>query len=293
MSRFLITTCLLLIAASLAFAQAGLEGRVVDAEGRPVPYANVYFPAAETGAVTGADGRFGAAFAKTVGPFDTLVVSSVGFRDTALTVRSLRELGGAPLVLAKAAYELTGVEVSGARVEWGRRELIGERIRKPILSMCAWGVSDVGGEIVVAVANKGRRRLEAIALQPEMVPGDSVLVEINIYRLGPSGLPRERLQRAPIRTVLTNAHQRRNHVVDFADAPVIVDDGPFAIGIEPLAFYGGGRELDRGSRTDILLRTPCSDRRATQFRSFVREEDGRWREVAIGGSVFAYGRRGR
>ncbi len=88
-----------------ADAQA-LSSLIVEAEGAPVAYANVYLPALATGDVTDPKGGFAftAAQLTDATPATPMMVSCIGFRDTTFSLGAFRQ--NPRLVLAKPAYAL-------------------------------------------------------------------------------------------------------------------------------------------------------------------------------------------
>ncbi len=142
-----------------ADAQA-LNGVIVDADGAPVAYANVYLPALATGDVTDPRGNFAFTAAQlTEASFTTpMTVSCIGFRDTTLSLGALRQ--NPRLVLAKAAYDLAEVEVRDTRLRYGKSKRMGVRALAIPGIVCMGGYHFQGLEYAVEVKTDATCRLE-------------------------------------------------------------------------------------------------------------------------------------
>jgi hypothetical protein len=105
-------TTLLLAAAQFVFCQnnpANIEGRVLDKNSQPIPYANIFNLSLKKGTISNHDGYFRMeASGKTTG--DTLVISFVGFETKQLVVRA--GTGFKTVILEESAQLLTEVVVT-------------------------------------------------------------------------------------------------------------------------------------------------------------------------------------
>ena len=76
-NKLIITTLLLFVGMATAFAQPTVKGRVVDAEGQPLPGVAVLVPGSSNGTMTDDDGRYSI----TVKKGDKLLFTSLGMAD--------------------------------------------------------------------------------------------------------------------------------------------------------------------------------------------------------------------
>ncbi len=110
-TRFLLVGLFLVMTNVLAFAQTTISGKVTDAEGEPLPGANVYIKGTNFGTVSNPDGTFSLTTSNAL-PL-TLQVSFVGFNTQEVEVKEAGE------VAVKLEEETMGegVVVSASRVE--------------------------------------------------------------------------------------------------------------------------------------------------------------------------------
>ena len=76
-NKLIITAVLLFMGMATAFAQPTVKGRVVDAEGQPLPGVAVLVPGSSNGTMTDDDGRYSI----TVKKGDKLLFTSLGMAD--------------------------------------------------------------------------------------------------------------------------------------------------------------------------------------------------------------------
>ncbi|HJR99555.1 MAG TPA: DUF5686 family protein, partial [Flavobacterium sp.] len=81
--KYLLLAFFLCVVFSSLFAQTKVSGMVVDKSNQPIPFANVVLKGANLGVMSNEDGRFYIESPKT---FTTLIVTSVGFSDSEITL---------------------------------------------------------------------------------------------------------------------------------------------------------------------------------------------------------------
>ena len=81
--KYLFLALFLCVVFSSLFAQTKVSGMVVDKSNQPIPFANVVLKGANLGVMSNEDGRFYIESPKT---FTTLIVTSVGFSDSEITL---------------------------------------------------------------------------------------------------------------------------------------------------------------------------------------------------------------
>ena len=273
-----LAVCFWLVTGPLAWAQTtSLAGRLLDGAGAPVSYANVYYPAAATGAVCDEAGRF--ALVAAVGPRDSLRISCIGFRDTVvLATRFSGDAGRAALVLAKADYTLREAEVRAERYRWGPTQRLGVRARRFSLVTCTYAMGSYGMEMAAVVASDEVCHLDRVLVQSQSLTVPTMEVELNVYPLDGAGLPGAPLQRAPIRHTITQAMAESTVPIDVRDAGIVVD-GAFAVSVEVISATDPAATL--------WVHMPC---RAGRNAGLSRLSDGTWRQRDRAGAIYVEGR---
>ncbi len=110
-TRFLLVGLFLVFASALSFAQTTLTGKITDAEGEPLPGANVYIKGTNFGTISNPDGTFSLTTSNAL-PL-TLQVSFVGFTGQDIEVKEAGEI----TVKLEEETMGEGVVVSASRVE--------------------------------------------------------------------------------------------------------------------------------------------------------------------------------
>ena len=168
-----------LLIAVAARSQSGCQ--ILDEDGEAVPYAHVYLPTVQQGALTDEEGRFEL-------PWDELaantpiVFSSLNFASVESTVGEVRAQGAAACAIRMQSqpYELGGVEVRADKINFITRTL---GVPPPSrFSRLGYNNSGRGREYGVLIENEGRCRLRDINVFVSNVSGiDSFHVEVNLY----------------------------------------------------------------------------------------------------------------
>ncbi|PPK84573.1 carboxypeptidase-like protein [Neolewinella xylanilytica] len=191
MLRFLslLVPCFLVTVA--ARSQGGCQ--ILDEDGEPVPYAHVYLPTVQQGALTDEEGRFEL-------PWDALaagtpiVFSCLNFESVESTVGEARAPGAAACTVRMQSkpYELGGVEVRADKINFKARTL---GVPPPSrFSRLGYNISGRGWEFGLLIENEGRCRLRDINVFVSNVSDiDSFHVEVNLYAYA-DGTVGEKLQ---------------------------------------------------------------------------------------------------
>ncbi|MGY2134819.1 carboxypeptidase-like regulatory domain-containing protein [Hymenobacter sp. HD11105] len=117
--RLAASLLLVLLATSIAAAQSATPGRVTTSAGEPLPYASVGVLGKPIGTVANEEGTFSLAPLATAAPYDTVVISCVGFRAQKLTMAQLGK--SAEVKLEPQAHKLGEVKVLAN--DWKRRRI--------------------------------------------------------------------------------------------------------------------------------------------------------------------------
>ncbi len=126
----IITLVIMIFLSSITTAQTTISGKVVDNNNQPIPGANIALEEGAVGTVTDFDGLFTLTVEKTP-PF-TIVVSSVGFKSTTMSIAS--SLSNLTITL-KEGTELDEVIISASRTP--------ERIFESPVSVERFGIKEI------------------------------------------------------------------------------------------------------------------------------------------------------
>ncbi len=236
---------------------------IVDIDGSPIPYVNVYALRANAGAVGTLDGSVELPEILLTAKHATteLRISAIGYRDTSLSVRAARS---APqLVLAKATYELAEAEVVDAYT-WGKAQRLGERAKKTFLCYAVHQMGELGTENAVVVESDRRCRIDKVYVQSNHLTADEATLEVNFYTIDTEGLPDEPIQRSPIVWPITRREARRTLALDVQEQGVRTE-GDFAVSIELVDVSEPGEGL--------FVNMPCNP---TAYPGRTKSTDGSW-----------------
>ena len=182
--------------ARLTHAQtpAVLRGQAVDAAtGRPLPYASVGVLHRPVGTVADGDGRFTLAVPSQYDA-DSLRISLVGYQAYAATVNQFRRRA-CPAEAAACAVALAAntalAEVVVRPQGQAKRRVLGNSVVTPGV-VGKFSSNALGNQIGQRIRIKYPTVIEQVSFRLRRCTYDSVFYRVNVYRLGPDGLPDER-----------------------------------------------------------------------------------------------------
>ena len=221
---------------SMLFGLAGrpasaqlINGTIRDAATHaPLPYVNIGVMGQDLGTVADEQGRYTLAFQKSLATA-TVRISSLGYAPRNLT---LAELAAQPNVgLAPEAVALAEVQVHG-KAQFRRTHTLGNTGNAEMASNTL-GSNSLGSQVgtVIKLSRQPTRIVNAVFNIARNSPGQ-VTFRVNIYRLGPDGLPTE-VKLLPREVIVTSPIVRGPITVDLsADQLVLNED--FFLAIELL-----------------------------------------------------------
>ena len=187
MKSLCLTPLLLLLLIASAAAQP-ISGRVTDSRTHAaLPYANIGVVGKALGTVADEQGAYTLAFQQSLAA-ETVRISSLGYAPRSLT---LAELAAQPNVaLAPEAVPLAEVRVQG-KAGFRRTHTLGNTGNSEMATNTLTNTS-LGGQVgtVIKLSRRPTRLVNAVFNIARSSPGQ-VTFRVNIYRLGPDGLPTE------------------------------------------------------------------------------------------------------
>ena len=228
MKSFCLTPLLLLLLIASAVAQP-ITGRITDSRTHAaLPYVNIGVLGKDLGTVADEQGRYTLAFQQALAAA-TVRLSSLGYAPRNLT---LAELAAQPNVaLTPEAVPLAEVEVRG-KAQFRRTHTLGNTGNAEMATN-TFASNSLGGQVgtVIKLSRKPTRIVNAVFNIARSSPGQ-VTFRVNMYRLGPDGLPIE-VKLLPREVIVTSPIIRGPITVDLsADQLVLNED--FFLAIELL-----------------------------------------------------------
>ena len=228
MKFFYLTPLLLLVLIASAGAQP-ISGRVTDSRTHAaLPYVNIGVVGKALGTVADEQGRYTLAFQKSLAA-ETVRISSLGYAPRDLT---LGELAAQPNVaLTPEAVPLAEVQVKGKAL-FRRTHTLGNTGNAEMATNTLTSTS-LGGQVgtIIRLSRRPTRLVNAVFNIARSSPGQ-VTFRVNIYRLGPNGLPTE-IKLLPRDVIVTSLIVHGPITVDLsADHLVLNED--FFLAIELL-----------------------------------------------------------
>ncbi|MBD2769895.1 carboxypeptidase-like regulatory domain-containing protein [Hymenobacter sp. BT664] len=194
--RRLATLCLLSSLSNTVYAQSeSIAGQALNQSTQaPLPYASVGVLGRPVGTVADEQGRFSLRIPPEYDA-DSLRISLVGYRPLTMTVRAFRQRtcpAGPPcpvLLVAAAQTALSEVVVrpKGRAV----RRVLGNSSNSKYASM-TFDNNDLGNQVGQLIRIKRPTMLEQVSFHINKCTYDSLFYRVNVYRLGPNGMPDER-----------------------------------------------------------------------------------------------------
>ena len=179
---------LLLLLLIISAAAQPISGRVTDSRTHAVlPYANIGVVGKALGTVADEQGAYTLAFQQSLAA-ETVRISSLGYAPQNLT---LAELAAQPNVaLAPEAVPLAEVRVQG-KAGFRRTHTLGNTSNSEMATNTLTNTS-LGGQVgtVIKLSRRPTRLVNAVFNIARSSPGQ-VTFRVNVYRLGPDGLPTE------------------------------------------------------------------------------------------------------
>ncbi len=167
-----------------AWLHAQTMGRILDADGRGVEYANVYAPSVERGTVTERDGSFELDLAG-AGPQDQVRVSCIGYADRRLSVAEFHAAVAKTqgLVLADAKYALAEATILAKRKQYQKTKTLGNATRNGKVNVVYSIENEIlrGSEYGNLMENKRPAWLQTIGVNINETSRDTIHFEVNVY----------------------------------------------------------------------------------------------------------------
>lgn len=228
MKFFCLTPLLLLLLIASAVAQP-ITGHITDSRtNAALPYVNIGVIGKDLGTVANEQGHYTLAFQKSLAA-ETVRISSLGYAPRNLT---LAELADQPdVVLTPEAVPLAEVQVRGKGL-FRRAHTLGNTGNAEMATNTLTNTS-LGAQVgtVIKLSRRPTRLVNAVFNIARNSPGQ-VTFRVNIYRLGPDGLPTE-VKLLPRDVIVTSSVVRGPITVDLsADQLVLNED--FFLAIELL-----------------------------------------------------------
>ena len=229
--KFLYLTPLLLLLLLLIAPAAAqpITGRITDAATHAaLPYVNIGVVGKDLGTVADEQGVYKLAFQKSLAT-ETVRISSLGYAPRNLT---LTELAAQPNVaLAPEAVPLAEVLVRG-KAGFRRTHTLGNTGNAEMATNTL-ASNSLGGQVgtVIKISRRPTRIVNAVFNIARSSPGQ-VTFRVNMYRLGPDGLPIE-VKLLPREVIVTSPIVRGPITVDLSADQLVLDED-FFLAIELL-----------------------------------------------------------
>ncbi|OAV43744.1 carboxypeptidase-like regulatory domain-containing protein [Lewinella sp. 4G2] len=239
---FLALLCLLVSAALTAQVTTC---QVVDENGEPVPFVNVYAPASQAGLVTDVDGYFDL-FEK-FAIEDTLRFSCLSYDDRYLASNDLEPGANCRVTLRSDAIELQNIVVQDERLEF-IDSTVGHSEELPL---AFYDFRAPGAENGVLVDMDRPMLIDKVDIQFGPVTVDTTVLELNFYEVGEDGQPARYLQnKRIIHQVLGPKLHGAIYSIDLTDERVRTE-GPILITLRTLSVADDGQgKLFVGAKMD-------------------------------------------
>lgn len=112
MKKIFLAFALCYLAWASALSQVQISGQIIDSDGQPVFAANIFLQSkVSIGTISDFEGKFSIAL-KSLDPQDSLIISSVGYEQTTVSINDIPE-NNFIIAIAPYAFNLSGVEVIG------------------------------------------------------------------------------------------------------------------------------------------------------------------------------------
>lgn len=207
---------------STQLSAQSINGIVKDDQGEPIAYATIYAPGAKTGTLTDDKGLFELSLDK-IADTSKIQFSCIGFETQFLTFNELTNLPSpATIQLSPSNYLLETAEVSAERIKMKRSQL-----GMSGLMNGTYIYSDASRsgnrEIGTLLTPDKRARLEEVIIKLRSMDADSVLMDINIYRVN-FGRVGEPLLKERLFLNLSQDDVRKDISVDLSDQEIYVEE---------------------------------------------------------------------
>jgi hypothetical protein len=226
--KFLLPFLSLLLLVATAVAQP-ITGHITDSRTHAaLPYVNIGVVGKELGTVADEQGRYSLSFRETLAAA-TVRVSSLGYASRSLT---LAELAAQPNVeLTPEAVPLAEVQVRG-KSAFRRTHTLGNTGNAEMATN-TFAANSLGGQIgtVIKLSRQPTRIVNAVFNVARSSPGQ-VTFRVNMYRLGPDGLPTE-VKLLPREVIVTSPIVRGPITVDLSVDQLVLNED-FFLAIELL-----------------------------------------------------------
>lgn len=248
--RALATFCLLSSLVTTAYAQSNAEsvsGQALDQSTQtPLPYASIGVLGRPVGTVADDQGRFTLLIPRQYDA-DSLRISLVGYRPLTTTVWAFRQrtcsAGTSCPVPLMAAAQTTLREVVVRPTGRAVRRVLGNSSNSKAASML-FDSNDLGNQVGQLIRIKHPSMLEQVSFHVNKCTYDSLFYRVNVYQLGPNGLPDEQRNVLPeaVYVSLTKAQTADRISVDLSRYQLWLEPGQHvAVCLELVRDLGPGK----------------------------------------------------
>lgn len=219
--------------------------QVVDENGDPVPFVNVYAPASQTGLVTDVDGIFD--LYEKFAIEDTLRFSCLSYDDQFVASNDLKPGSACRVTLTSDAIELQNIVVQDERLVT-IDSTVGYSEELPL---AFYDFRAPGAENGVLVDMDRPMFIDKVNIQFGPVTVDTIVLELNFYEVDDLGRPTRYLQEKRIIHHLPGAELHGAiHTIDLTDRRVRTE-GPVLIALRTLSVDDDGQgKLFVGAKMD-------------------------------------------
>lgn len=260
--------CLILLMASASLLSQ-INCQVVDGEGSPVPYVNIYLPEANRGVLSDEAGNF--TLNLTDVPDSTKVTfSCLNYAPLTLTAADLKQrpTPNCTVQLSESAYTTQTVEVRASSVKYKYLKL---GVPRPtIFSRMGYNAAGRGTERGLVIDNRRRCRLDQVSVYVNTVRLDSFDIELNVYAYH-GGKVGHKIQKEGIFATISAEDSNSSFAIPLRELGLFVE-GPFVVSTTMLN--------DSQDGVTMLEATPKAKYKGLQHRL-----DGSWVKVGSAPSV--------
>lgn len=226
-----------------ATGQGSITAKIKNAaDASPVPYASVGIRGKTTGAISDSTGSFTLELTKNLDYADTVVISSIGYTELKLTLRTF--LAGKEFILQPIVTDLKEVKVSRLKHEDSYGSVSGKRNLNS-----GWSGTGKGGEIGNLI-NIGASTFKLEKISFYVLTGcDTVVFRLHIREVV-AGQPGAELLNGNILIVVTKQNGITDH--DLSRFNILITDNPsIYVGLELIARSKSLADPELGSNVHI------------------------------------------
>ncbi|KAA3439356.1 carboxypeptidase-like regulatory domain-containing protein [Rufibacter hautae] len=261
-------TLLFLLISFLAQAQR-IQGKIVDAQSRPLEYVNIGVVGQNVGTVSTSEGQFALSLPEALDQ-ETLQISALGYATQSWKVGDFKQKYGqqsATISLREQAVALKEVVVKPRKYV---TKVVGNTTNSKSTT-AGFKSNRLGTEIGTVLDVKKPSFLEKVTFNIASNAYDTLFLRINVYRMGPNG-PEENVLREPIYLNVAQKDLGDGIMLDLRDRNIYLD-ADVLLSLELVRNLGGGGLWFSAG----LFNKPSYTRETSQ---------GAWEKMTLGGVGF-------